>query len=803
MAFDKAKFLARFVDEAREHISRLNEGLKVLDKNPEDTDTLNAVFRSAHTIKGSSRMMKLIPVSEVAHKLEDALDAFRQQKIPPSPALSDLFFQGIDAIDTMLDQIAAGREIRETPPEICEALEKAAMGMPLSESEKSKEIKPEKSETAFPEKKETVPLKTERENSTGTGKKFREKEAEPGIKEIQREKTGSESRAENGEMFREKEPDPEITEENQSKNAEPEIRISGKPENTAAEKPKAETIRIEADKLDELIKLMGEIVSGHSRSRQRIQQILDIEKLSEKYSRFTEKLPEKRPLSAKERKELLDNAANLHIALKELAALFKEDISIQGILSNDLQDKSLKMRMLPLSTIFNSFHRTVRYIARNFDKEIDFSAEGGETELDKKIIEKISDPLLHMIRNCIDHGIEKKEERIRAGKNAKGSIRLSADYEGENVLIRIRDDGKGIPLEKIKEKAVKKKIFTPSEIETVPKNEIINLIFRPGFSSKDIVTDISGRGVGMDVVKKNIIDDLKGTVQVETEEGKGCSFHIRLPLTMAVIHVLFIRVSGMSFAVPASYISEIVRLKTEDLIRVTDRRAVRIREQIVPIEYLCTVLEVPAEKTRKKEDEFLILIASVGNEKMGLIIDALVDEEDMVIKPLPSHMRHIRFVSGCIISGSNEIFNVLHIPRIMESAKEIRRQSSVQPEKKSLHILVADDSVSTREIEKSILESYGYHVTLAGDGREAYEKTRKYSYDLIVSDVEMPRMDGFSLTRKLREEEEYKDIPIILVTSLDKEEDKRKGIQAGADAYIVKGDFEQSTLVETVRNLLG
>ncbi len=791
MAFDKAKFLARFVDEAREHISRLNEGLKVLDKNPEDTDTLNAVFRSAHTIKGSSRMMKLIPVSEVAHKLEDALDAFRQQKIPPSPALSDLFFQGIDAIDTMLDQIAAGREIRETPPEICEALEKAAMGMPLSESEKSKEIKPEKNETVFPEEKETVPPKAERENSTGTGEKFREKEAEPELtEEIQREKAGSESRAENGEVFREKEP-------------EPEIRISGKPENTAAEKPKAETIRIEADKLDELIKLMGEIVSGHSRSRQRIQQILDIEKLSEKYSRFAEKLPEKRPLSAKERKELLDNAANLHSALKELAALFKEDISIQGILSNELQDKSLKMRMLPLSTIFNSFHRTVRYIARNFDKEIDFSAEGGETELDKKIIEKISDPLLHMIRNCIDHGIEKKEERIRAGKNAKGSIRLSADYEGENVLIRIRDDGKGIPLEKIKEKAVKKKIFTPSEIETVPKNEIINLIFRPGFSSKDIVTDISGRGVGMDVVKKNIIDDLKGTVQVETEEGKGCSRSEGLPLTMAVIHVLFIRVSGMSFAVPASYISEIVRLKTEDLIRVTDRRAVRIRDQIVPIEYLCTVLAVPAEKTRKKEDEFLILIASVGNEKMGLIIDALVDEEDMVIKPLPSHMRHIRFVSGCIISGSNEIFNVLHIPRIMESAKEIRRQSSVQPEKKSLHILVADDSVSTREIEKSILESYGYHVTLAGDGREAYEKTRKYSYDLIVSDVEMPRMDGFSLTKKLREEEEYKDTPIILVTSLDKEEDKRKGIQAGADAYIVKGDFEQSTLVETVRNLLG
>jgi len=410
-----------------------------------------------------------------------------------------------------------------------------------------------------------------------------------------------------------------------------------------------------------------------------------------------------------------------------------------------------------------------------------------------------------MIRNCIDHGIESPEERRKAGKPETGLIRLSAAYEGENVIIRISDDGAGIPVNKIREKALKKKLFTHAEMETVPESEIISLIFLPGFSSTDIVTDISGRGVGMDVVKKNVIEDLKGGIQTETAPGKGTVFHIRLPLTMAVIHVLFIRVEQMTFAVPANYIDEIIRIHPAKVIKVTERMAVRLREQIIPIVPLRDILSLPARKADQMDTEYLILITSLGSEKLGVIIDALIDEEDMVIKPLPAHMRHIPFVSGCIISGGNEIFNVLHLPRIIESAREIRvgRRPDAKPAAKPRHILVVDDSLSTREIEKSILESYGYTVSLAQNGTEAFEKAGKNHYDLIITDVEMPELDGFSLTKKLRTEEQYKDIPIILVTSLDKEEDKKKGILSGADAYIVKGDFEQSALLDTVRSLLG
>ncbi len=812
MAFDKSKFLTRFTEEAKEHITRLSDGLQILGKNPDDAETLNAVFRSAHTIKGSARMMKLIPVSLLAHKIEDALDAFRQKKIPPSQTLSDLLFQGIDAIDTMLDQIAAGQEPNQAPEDLCQALEKAALGQIREQGteireqgtgirEQGTEIREQESESREQETGISEQKSESREQETGSRKPEAEsREQKSEIQETGTREQESEIRdKETGIREKKSESREQETGSREHVTVEP---LIPKPQTPA---PRSETIRIDANKLDDLIKLMGEIVSGHSRTRRRAQDIREIEKISKKHLEFITSLPQDQPLSSRHREQLLSVTGTLCAGLKKLSALFREDINVQGILTSDLQDSSLKMRMVPLSTIFSTFSRTVRQLSRSFGKNIDFAVEGGQTELDKKIIEKIGDPLLHMIRNCIDHGIETPEERKKAGKPETGQIRLSAGYEGENVFIRLSDDGAGIPLNKIREKALKKKMFTPAEIENIPESEIISLIFLPGFSSSDIVTDISGRGVGMDVVKKNVIEDLKGSIQIETDAGKGTVFHIRLPLTMAVIHVLFIRVTDMTFAVPAGYIDEIIRINPEKLIHVMDRRAVRLREQIIPIVRLHDILSLPGEKPDQSHTEYLILITSVGSEKLGVIIDALLDEEDMVIKPLPSHMRNIPFVSGCIISGGNEIFNVLHMPRIIESAREIRvrvRTEKKSPEK-SRHILVVDDSISTREIEKSILESYGYTVSLAGNGAEGYEKARKNRYDLVVTDVEMPGLDGFSLTKKLREEEEYKDIPIILVTSLDKEEDKKKGILSGADAYIVKGDFEQSALLDTVRNLLG
>jgi len=763
VTFDKAKFLPRFIDEAREHLKRINEGLLTLEKTPDDPETVHAVFRSAHTIKGSSRMMRMIPISEAAHKIEDLLQAVRQGEVGLTREICDLLFRGVDAVESLIDRTAAGEEIAEIPAEalaVCEALERAAGGIEEATEDREQKTEDRGRKTEDRERKtEDVALK---ESASSTGSTL-------------------------------------STPSTPSTPTEPEDRPA----------PKAprfdETLRISADKLDDLIKLMGEIVSGHNRAKHRLTEAADMEKAA---WRLVERFSELAADDADGRvAELGGLLRSFHSQIKTFLLDFKEDVNTQGLLTADLQDQSLDMRMLPLSTLFDPFRRTVRTLARASGKEVDLVISGEETELDRKIIEKLGDPLVHMIRNSIDHGIEAPDVRRAAGKPETGTIRLSARYEGGHAIIDLADDGAGIQVDGIKETACKKNLAREGDLESLTADEALNLIFLPGVSTAGIITHLSGRGVGMDVVRRNI-DELKGAVTVRTGAGTGTSFRIRLPLTMAVIHVLFIRVWGTTFAVPAHYIDEIVRAGPEDLISVVDQRAVRRGGRLIPVVDLGEVLGLPGGAPAEAAADSLILIASAGNEGLGVVIDELVNEEEMVIKPLPPHLRKLPLVSGAIISGRNEIFNVLHMPKIIEAARETRRRAPAAEapetdEATRRHILIVDDSVSTREIEKSILESYGYEVTAAGDGQEGYDRARRFRYDLIVTDVEMPRMDGFVLTETLRRTETYRETPIILVTSLDREEDRRRGMAAGADAYIVKGAFDQTTLLDSVRNLLG
>lgn len=737
MAFDHAKFLARFVDEAREHCARIGTGLLAIEKNPSDTAVLNDIFRSAHTIKGSSRMMKLLAVTETAHRMEDLLDAVRNGLIHPSK-VSDLLFKGVDALSAMLETIAAGGAVAEAPAELCRQMEAAAGGNEATPPS------PDAAPSAPPPAIESAP-------------------PQPAPAAVQ--------------------PFPVETPVSP-----PERQAPVRPESHATE-----SIRISAAKLDELIKLMGEIVSTQSRFRRLIQQARETERLSARHL----------TLLSPGNLEGDTSAAALAAAAKQLFLSLKDSVLVQEQLTAELQETSLKMRMFPLSTVFDTFGRTVRDISRSCGKEIDFLVEGGETELDKKIIEKIGDPLIHMIRNAVDHGIETAEERTAAGKPPRGLIRLSACYDGGSVTIILRDDGRGIPLDRIREKAIQKRLCSEEELAKMSDSEVTDLIFRPGFSTSPIITDLSGRGVGMDVVRANIVDDLKGSITIESSEGEGTAFFLRLPLNLAVFPLLLVSVNGIEFALPANALCEMVSVRREELIEVVNKKAVRLREQIVPVESLGRLLSAPG--TAAETDELLVIVVKSGTEKLGLVVDGLIDEEDMVVKPLPSHLQSIPFVSGVTVGGGNRIINVLHIPALFKAAKETRDvgRSQGTQEKRRIEVLVVDDSLNTREIEKSILEAYGYSVTMAGDGMEALEKTRDQQFDAVITDVEMPRLDGFSLTERLRSDERYRTTPIIIVTSLEKAEDKRRGILAGADAYIVKGAFDQSNLLETVQNLVG
>ena len=776
MSIDMKEFVAGFVEEAREYIVKINEGLLSLEKNPDDPETMNELFRLAHTIKGSSKMVQLTAITELSHKMEDALGAVREKKIPYSKGLSDLLFKGIDIVAEMIEQAAAEQEISMDIGDICEELEKASTG--ADEGEVRKEA-----------------------GKTGTSK---QKKASPQIITLDDLEERPSQIITLSDL---KKSSPEGDDE-EEESAEPDSQTTAESPSKSVKTKPDETIRIKTEKLDETIKLMGEIVSGHSRFKQRLSDIKEVEKLAKQNLELLT-LIEKAGFSQDngDMDEIIKTSHALCTNLTRLASGSSDDTNLQELLTGELQEKALRMRMLPLSTVFDTFPRTVRDLSKSIGKEVELVVEGGETELDKKIIEMIGNPLMHMVRNAIDHGIEMPEERLKAGKPGKGVIRLSASHEGRNVLIEMSDDGAGLSLKEIKQKALKSNLFAEETLKEMSRSEILDIIFLPGFSTSELITDVSGRGVGMDVVRKNIVDDLKGSVRIETEEGKGSTFSLKLPLTLAIMRVLQLTVSEMTFAVPVSSISEILRAKTDELINVVDRRAIRLRDELIPVVNLDELLKLPA-KNQAGREELLILIFSQGSERLGVIVDSLIDEEDMVIKPLPSHMKNIQWVSGATISGKNEIISVLHVPMIIESAKEIKGGKTVeraveQDDKLATSILVVEDSVTTREIEKSILESYGYHVDVAGDGMEALEKTQEFKYDLVVTDVEMPRMDGFSLTERLRKEATYKHTPIIILTSREKEEDKKRGIRIGANAYIVKGSMDESNLLEAVQTLVG
>ena len=718
MAIDRGKLLARFLQEAREHCAGMERGLVSLEGNPGDRETLDAVCRSAHTIKGSSRMMKFPDLSSVAHRMEDVLDALKSGRVTATQAISSLLFRGIDAMAGMLDRIADGAEAPGEAGRLCAELAQAASGG------------------------KAVP------------------DAEQGGNDEAHEASGAEQADREG------------------RPAAPQV------------KPWTdETIRVSAEKIDCLIRLMGEFTAAGTRSGETLARLRTALRLSERLSGSRDFTGDGVP-------------DELHGMLADVYSSLKEELLSRETLTRQLLEASLSLRTMPLSTVFDSFPRTVRDLALSLGKEVECVVEGGEVELDKMIIEKIGDPLMHMIRNAVDHGIETREERVRAGKSEKGTIHLSAWFERGSVMVLMRDDGRGLSLEKIRERALCRKLVDRETLDTMSDAEVREFIFLPGFSTSTIITDLSGRGVGLDVVRKSIIEDLRGSIRIDSREGSGAAFLLKLPLHLALFRLLFVSAAGREFAFLADSVEEVLTISRDEIITVVNKKAVRLRNEVIPVEELAPLLSLPLDGER---EEMLIAIVSAGNEKLGLVIDTVLNEESVVVKPLPSHLKKIRVVSGVTVRGRGEIVAVLAVPLLCAAAREKkgdRPMAEAGEARKEPAVLVVDDSISTREIEKSIIEAHGYQVVVAGDGLEALERTRERHFDAIVTDIEMPRLDGFSLTERLRMDERYRHTPIIIVTSREREEDRKRGILEVSTASYVQGTFDQPSLIETVDNLV-
>lgn len=734
MAINLSKFVMRFIEEAREHLTRMADGVASLEKGATDPELINMVFRSAHTIKGSSRMVKLDTITDTAHRMEDLLGAMREGTLLFSPPLGHMLYRGIDAISVLVDCAAENPDEPKLPPvdeELCRALATLLPGYTPAGAEG--DVPPEPaSQPAATHPPEAAPVAATATNTT----------AEPKLKT-------------------------------------------------------AETVRVRLTKLDELIKLMGEVISSHARMRQRLMDLHGLERSTVNG----------------------DAAGHGRTALHNFSHAFRDDVQVQHLLMNELHDKALLMRMLPLAIVFEPVSRMVRELARSVGKQVECVVNGAEIELDRQMIDLLSDPILHLLRNALDHGIELPLQRSEAGKPSQGQIVLTARQDAGWVVIEVTDDGKGIDPAIIRDKAVRKGLLTEEAAASLSQSDIIDLIFLPGFSTSAIITDLSGRGVGMDVVKRCVLDDLQGTVTVESRLGLGATFSLRLPLSLAVMRVLLVEVEGLPFGFTSQHVASLLRVSSSSLITVTaGRTAVVLENEFVPVVPLSALVRIPSHQTvatpqqKLKRPGLLLVVIQVRHEKLALIIDELLDEYDMVIKPLPKHLRQLPLVTGMVITGKSELVSVLHAPALLEMARRLQmttRSSVADSHAKGAssaggsRLLVVDDSISTREIVKDLLEACGYQVTLAEDGLDGLDKALAEPFDAVLTDVEMPNMDGFSLTARLREEERYRTVPIVIITSREREEDKRRGIEAGADAYIVKSDFEQSSLVETLQALLG
>jgi two-component system chemotaxis sensor kinase CheA len=783
MKFDRALFIGKFSAEAEEHLQKLNEGVLRLERGETDADLIADILRAAHTLKGSARMMGFKDINQVAHKLEDLLIEVRDGRMQVAQPMCDLIFRALDTMDACRRAIVDGREGEVQVQEVVDLLERTVQGVPLPqvapEPAPLSQVPPPEVPLAAPgERREILP--SEPAPAAAKPEPGREPPSlEPAIPAVARAR------------------------EKPVERAVPARKPSPLPE---------EHIRVSAAKLDKTIRLTGEVIAAQKRAEMRQADLRHAWQLArDHYQQLRTYLDEEIPEAAR----ALESALALRDYLDNVFKKNREDVADLARVVLELQQDTLGLRMLPVSTVFDAFPRAVRDMARERGKELDLIIEGAETELDKQMLERISDPLMHMLRNAVDHGIEMPGDREAQGKARRGTIWLRAYPMGGSIVIEVQDDGQGLSLDAIRQKALQQGIVDEGTVRTMSNREVQNLIFLSGLSTSQEVSDISGRGVGLDVVRRNIIEELKGDISVETEQGRGIRFILTLPLTLTTLRILFVGAGAQLFGLPITYVSETTRVLQSDVIQVVDREAIRLRDQIVPIASLSKALRLPESDDPRSSTLWLyIVVAQVADERVGFVVDDVANEEDVLIKPLPKHMKRVGILAGATIAPDGTIIPILHVPgliRAVRGVSAVRLAATEQAEaEEAPRILVVDDSLNTREIERSILEACGYQVDLAKDGVDALRVIDQASqasgqpyYDLLIVDVEMPRLDGLSLTEQLRRDNRYARVPIVIVSSRDKEQDRQRGLDVGADAYIVKGTFDQEDLIVTVASLLG
>jgi two-component system, chemotaxis family, sensor kinase CheA len=760
---DLTAFYSQFRDETAENIRILNEGLLVLEALEPGADGrrehIDTIFRAMHTIKGSARMLGFEQVGRVAHTCEHILGAVRESRRELDRALADDMLRAGDAI---MELVSAAIDGQPSPIDV------EALTLTLGRSGRS-EVTAADSDGSAPEPAATPAPAVAPAPPT------------PAVPPVQ----------------------PAASEP------------AALPAFAKSARAARQTIRVRVDRLDKLLNLAGELAVGRQAQAVHLQTLGEINSLIDQQERTLLALErELRQLrfSPSQRASLdrhLNGALNAGDQANKLirahSERFEQYAGHTTQLVEDLEQEVMAARLLPISNVYSNLPRAVRELARETDKAIELTLLGETTELDRKMIEALNDPLIHLIRNAVDHGIEMPDEREQAGKPRQGAITVSAEALGAYVNVTIRDDGRGMDPRLLREAAVRKNLFSAEAAALLTEQEALELIFTPGFSTAQMITDISGRGVGMDVVRTNIVE-LGGQVHVDSRLGVGTSITLALPLTLVTTRVLLVELGEYTFALPASSCQASIWAYAEQVQTIEGRAMLSHEGKLASLLRLADLLDVDGAQPFPSRRRTPAIVIGAAQRPLALLVDRLIDEREVVVKPLGPLLEKQRRFSGAIQMGDGRLILLLNPVALAQAARGMALMTTLvkhDDARRHSRLLVADDSFTTRELIRTILQSAGYDVTTAVDGFDALDKLRAAAYDLVVSDVEMPRVDGFQLTSRIRNDLGLAELPVIIVTSLASETHRRRGLEVGAQAYIVKSQFNQSNLLDTVQQLLG
>lgn len=769
------KLQATFKVEAEEYIQTLTQGLLALEGSPpadEQAALLEAAFREVHSLKGASRAVNRTDIEAVCGALEGVFAALKRAELDLSRDMFDTLHAAVETVDHLLASSKGGQPVdQEQIHTLVQRLGHLEAGRDVSRARQDVRLSPAEATSAGREP------------------------GEPGA-------TG-------------------------------EPKGEDEPRRTSTVTPEggglSETVRIPITKLMSLLALGEELGAFKQTGRAHVSELQGVQGQLDVWARERKKVA---PYVAAVRKLLAneDNGFQQGAARAQLSgmldfldwsaahaqALDRELSGIAGRLERDyrllgrtvslLLDETKTALMFPVSMLLEICPKVARTLSRDQGKEVEVVIEGSEIEIDRRILEEFQTPLIHMLRNCVDHGIEKPETREQCKKPRRGAIRIAvAQLGADKVELLISDDGAGIDLEKVAEIAVQRGLLSEQERGDLDESGAVALLFRSGLSTSPIITDISGRGLGLAIVREKV-EQLGGQIGVETAIGAGTSFRIVLPLTLATSRGVLVRAAGQLFVLPTRNVERAVRVEPEEIRTVEGQETISLDGSVVPLVRLESALKLAARKTgRNGRNGVPVLLLNASGEQVGFSVDEVLGEREVAVRQLGRQLSHVRNVAGATVLESGEVALILDVAELIQFSKGHASgltMTGAQDGEAEKSILLVEDSITSRMLLKSILEAAGYLVTTVVDGSQAWAALREKSFDLVVSDIEMPRMNGFELTSRIRKDKKFAELPVVLVTSLESPADKEQGMDVGANAYIVKSSFDQSNLLDVIGSLL-